>query len=314
VIVMEHHDLDPRARAIERARAETLVIDSGHQMTRVQGELRVLTRIRADRLANTAKGIYLRMALIAMAAGLACGSLGYWLRAESPERVQLHIIERDVAVGAVDERPPAIAAATVPVPLPVASASKPQTVLADLPAVASAAAVVASHALPESAKVTAPLAGPVVLPALPAVAATALPASVPLPVLVASPGKEPLPAIVRPSPKHETVATQMAVGSPVGKTQSAVAQGALEAPAAAAPRSSDGIDVVLPNRQLPRPAPPAVTPTSISADYKVVNVIEGAVVIRQGQSVRHIRIGEKMPDGQTLKNVNTDKGQFLTNP
>ncbi|CAN5462155.1 hypothetical protein BH10PSE16_BH10PSE16_03910 [soil metagenome] len=49
-------------------------------------------------------------------------------------------------------------------------------------------------------------------------------------------------------------------------------------------------------------------------DFKVVNVIEGTVIVRQGRSVRQIKVGEKMPDGQTLKSVSVDKGQFETSP
>jgi hypothetical protein len=60
---------------------------------------------------------------------------------------------------------------------------------------------------------------------------------------------------------------------------------------------------------------PTISPQpALSKDYKVVNVIEGVVIVRQGQMVRPIKVGEKMPDGQTLKSVNTDKGQFETQP
>lgn len=301
---MENHEFNPRARAIERARAEAQVIDNSHQLTRIKVELNAISRIRSDRLASTAKGVRLRMALVAVAVGIACGSLGYWLRFEPPERVQLHILERDVATAA--DTQPSFAGASVLVPLEPKSAS----VLAAMPAVAPAVAT--NPVPPDLAQVESQLAGPATTPA-PVATPVPLPISLPLPVLVSSKAKVALPPVGLPSAKGDSASTHPSNGAQVGKALPMVAERAPDAPNAA-PRSSDGIDVVLPNRAPGRPAQSAVAQASTNADYKVVNVIDGAVIVRQGQSVSQIRIGGKMPDGQTLKSVNTDKGQFETLP
>ena len=49
---------------------------------------------------------------------------------------------------------------------------------------------------------------------------------------------------------------------------------------------------------------PAVnTPIAVTMDYKVVNVWEGTVVLRQGQAVRQVKLGEKIPDVKIFKSI-----------
>ena len=37
-------------------------------------------------------------------------------------------------------------------------------------------------------------------------------------------------------------------------------------------------------------------------------------MIRQGQSVKQVKVGEKLPNGKTLESVNPDKGVFEASP
>ena len=81
---------------------------------------------------------------------------------------------------------------------------------------------------------------------------------------------------------------------------------------------TDNQDFVLPARV---PAKPVEEPkfqektaSSGSGEFRVVNVIEGAVIVRQGQTVRQYRIGDQMPNGQTLQSVDIDNGKFDSSP
>lgn len=107
--MLEYRDANPRTRAIERARAEALTIEHSNQLARVEIELRALSLIRSHRLARTAKGLRIRLTLIAAATGITCGVFGYWIRVETPAKIQLHVIEREVAVVAALETAPAVA-------------------------------------------------------------------------------------------------------------------------------------------------------------------------------------------------------------
>lgn len=55
-------------------------------------------------------------------------------------------------------------------------------------------------------------------------------------------------------------------------------------------------------------------PTSSPGDFKVVNAVEGALIVRLGQTVRQVKIGDQLPNGRILKSVDTDNLKFEVEP
>ncbi|UUZ66300.1 hypothetical protein LP417_35390 (plasmid) [Polaromonas sp. P1-6] len=230
------------------------------------------------------------MTAVAVASGIACAAAGYWLGTvgvQPQSQVQIHVLEREP--GVPYSHPSAVAvvlAAQAQLP-----ASAPPPLAAPKPSEPAVSSLRPKAAATAAAPASPPVAA-VVVPSNPA----AVP--VPLPVLIAK------PTAAAPIAK----AVNAAVALPPQPNANAPV-----APSKAPEKPAEAVEVVLPVKARPQvPKPQASAPPAISKDYKVVNVIDGIVIVRQGQSVRQVHIGEKMPDGQTLKSVNTDKGQFET--
>ena len=155
-----------------------------------------------------------------------------------------------------------------------------------------------------------------------AVLMAALPASQPTTDLLA--------AVIALPPSPETIQKSLAASEPVPAMEKKVVQPvtithpvSLVVKPVTRPvdrvsnQAPEDAEIVIVDKR-PAPAakpaiPPAVnTQIAVTTEYKVVNVLEGTVVVRQGQSVRQVKLGEKMPDGKILKSVNVDKGQFET--
>lgn len=83
-------------------------------------------------------------------------------------------------------------------------------------------------------------------------------------------------------------------------------------------KGNDEAEVVLPTRSVPNETvdPRFQEKASIAtgSDFKVVNVIDGALIVRQGEAVRQFQIGDQLPSGKTLKSVNAENGKFEVAP
>lgn len=309
--MLEYCDANPRTRAIARARAEALTIEHSNQLARVEIELRALSLIRSHRLARTAKGLRIRLTLIAAATGITCGVFGYWIRAETPGKVQLHVIEREVAVVANLETTPAVVSfsgESSQVPESAVSAPRPASPTSP-----------SSQAEPQ--QTTNRLAVLPVAPVLgkpPTTSLAPVPVLVPIPVRTLVIAQPQVARLAQPQAKQlekpKTVLGVPTKAADPGSNSQVGTTSATQDAVAAVPKLAEANDVILPVKPQLMPRQPAVVAVAPSTDYKVVNVIEGTVMVRQGQSVRQIRIGEKMPDGQILKSVNVEKGEFETLP
>ena len=129
------------------------------------------------------------------------------------------------------------------------------------------------------------------------------------------------PVIVKANPPPAVIRYQVATRPPLpqpAQTQRLAANSNRGTDKKTAEAPTDNQDFVLPARV---PAKPVEEPkfqektaSSNTGEFRVVNVIEGAVIVRQGQTVRQYRIGDQMPNGQTLKSVDIDTGKFDSSP
>ena len=51
-------------------------------------------------------------------------------------------------------------------------------------------------------------------------------------------------------------------------------------------------------------------PVGDTTDFKVTSVMDDFVMIRQGQSAKQVKVGEKLPNGRTLESVYFDRSAF----
>ena len=129
------------------------------------------------------------------------------------------------------------------------------------------------------------------------------------------------PVTVKANPPPAVIRYQVAARPPLpqpAQTQRLAANSNRGTDKKTADAPTDNQDFVLPARVPPKPQEEPKfqekTASSGSGEFRVVNVIEGAVIVRQGQTVRQYRIGEQMPNGQTLKSVDIDSGKFESSP
>lgn len=83
--------------------------------------------------------------------------------------------------------------------------------------------------------------------------------------------------------------------------------------------SDQEAEVVLPVRVTPKEISEArfqemAQISTTGNEFKVVNVIEGAVVVRQGQTVKQFKVGDQLPSGKILKSVDTESLKFEVSP
>lgn len=280
---------DPRARARERAMAESQAVAMRQSQERLKRELQTIAVIRKERLAKSKDGMRRRLLAVAAATGMVCVAVGYAVGTKSPAPAQLHILERiepapaSVAVADAGLQGNSAQSALGANPAPIQE--KP------VPHVAEQAATQAQQR-PASAS------------------AAQQPASVPL----ALPSPLPLPFNTQAVPARQRASAVQA------QSQSRLAAESMASLPAAKPtvKPPEDSDFVLSSTRA-KAVPEVKAAEAVPAQpggiaFKVVNVIEGTVIVRQGQSVKQIKVGEKMPDGQTLKSVSVDKGLFETSP
>ena len=272
--------------AYRRATAESRAMLDSQAIQRVAREIEVIAAVRSARLAK--RSSRRRRYVLNAAACIVCVAAGFGLSllatatppAEKMAKVEAKPKTKEWVGPIMNE--PANSVASYPSASSAIVVPKPQPVNVQAP-VAKVAQVVAV------AKVAAPVAAaPVTIKANPS----------PPVIRYQAPARPPLP--------QPAQTQRLAAGSNRGTDKKLA-----EAP-------TDNQDFVLPARV---PAKPVEEPkfqektaSSGSGEFRVVNVIEGAVIVRQGQTVRQYRIGDQMPNGQTLKSVDTDTGKFDSSP
>jgi hypothetical protein len=109
--------------------------------------------------------------------------------------------------------------------------------------------------------------------------------------------------------------------APTHKTKTPVVPAMAISPTVAikpAGKSETDAEVVLPARlSKQEPSESRFQEKSASGsgnDFKVVNVIDGALIVRQGQTVRQFKIGDQLPSGKILKSVDTESLKFEVSP
>ena len=129
------------------------------------------------------------------------------------------------------------------------------------------------------------------------------------------------PVIVKANPPPAVIRYQVASRPPLpqpAQTQRLAAnsnRGIDKKTADAPPENQDFVlPARVPAKLVEEPKFQEKTASSNTGEFRVVNVIEGAVIVRQGQAVRQYRIGDQMPNGQTLKSVDIDTGKFDSSP
>lgn len=284
---------DPRARARERAMAESQAVAMRQSQERLKRELQTIAVIRKERLAKSKDGMRRHLLAVAAATGMVCVAVGYAVGTKSPAPAQLHIVERigpaPASVAVADAALQRNAAQSAPSANPAPIQEKPAA------HVAEQAATQAQQRPASASAALQPASVPLALP-------SPLPLPLPLPFNAqAVPAKQRVPAVQAQSQ------SRLAAESMASLTAAK--------PTVKPPEDSDFVLSSTRTRTVPEvKAAEAVLAQPGGLAFKVVNVIEGTVIVRQGQSVKQIKVGEKMPDGQTLKSVSVDKGQFETSP
>lgn len=305
VVVDDMGEPSPRARAMERAKAETEAIAHVKRLERVEVELRTIAIIRGNRLRQSKKAQLTRLGLACLAAGIGCGYVGY-------------------LVGAAPAKPPPSIAASVAEP--VTPAINPATTIVarqpDQPSLAANVGAVPGNTEPSRvvvdaapipattpdsvrsvvgvAATTGPLANLVPVPNMPARQVASMPSVAPRPALVPVPVKTPNPplkpmVVAKPVVRQETTRPSTQTVTDLKPVES-------------------GVDVTLARPRQALKQAEATKPVSDAQDFKVTSVMDGFVMIRQGQSVKQVKVGEKLPNGKTLESVNPDKGVFEASP
>lgn len=282
-----------RSRAIERAVAETKAIAEREAQERLNRELAAISIVRKARIAATEGAIRRKIVTVASLTGIFFAVIGYVAGVQNSSKVQLHVLGREAPILAGNQavqvaRSNGQAIPPVNLTSPVLlSTVGPSVALPVVVQGSTATLVTTTSALPSVASRAVPL------PPFAPVVRTVQPMP-PVNVVTASRTLQQAPSsLADAKPVENPAEDSEIVLSPRPKPEKDKSQ----AIAASILRTNTSDDVAVG-----------------SSDFKVVNLLEGTVVVRQGQSVRQVKVGEKMPDGQVLKNVNVDKGQFETIP
>lgn len=300
-VVDDMEERSPRARAMERARAETEAIAHVKRLERVEVELRTIAIIRGNRLRQSKKAQLTRLGLACLAAGIGCGYVGYLIgaapakplqsiaasvaapitpainatttiEARQPEQPSL-----EANVGAVQGKtePPRIVVEATPIPATTPDSVRSVSGVATAPGLLTSLVPVAN------------------VPARPVASMASV---APRPALVPIPARSPSPPL-RP----------VIVAKPVVRQE--VSRPAIQAVTETKPVES-GVDVTLARSRQASKQVVATKSGTDPQDFKVTSVMDGFVMIRQGQSVVQVKVGEKLPNGKTVQTVNPEKGSF----
>lgn len=83
-------------------------------------------------------------------------------------------------------------------------------------------------------------------------------------------------------------------------------------------KGNDDAEVVLPSRLVKQEPVDSKfqekTQTTSQRYFKVVNAIEGALIIQEGQTVKQFKIGDKLPNGKILSSVDPENLKFEVDP
>lgn len=301
VAVDDMDERSPRARAMERARAETETIVHVKRLERVEVELRTIAIIRGNRLRQSKKAQLTRLGLACLAAGIGCGYVGYLVGAAPAKPAQ--------SIAAIAPAP--VIPASSPVPTMEARQTEQPSLTANVLAVTlkpePSRAMVEATPVPDTtpdsvrsvfgvAAATGPLTSLVPVSNVPARPVANMASAAPRPALVPVPVKTPNPPL-----------KPLMIAKPVVRQEASrpSAQSVTEL----RPVES-GVDVTLARPRQALKQAETTKPVSDAQDFKVTSVMDGFVMIRQGQSVKQVKVGEKLPNGKTLESVNPDKGVF----
>lgn len=298
---------DSRSHAIERALAESQAIARTQEMGRIKQELQAIQAARRERVAKSSVGQRRRLIAVAVGTGLLCAVAGYAVGTKSSPQVQRHVIEREAEPASIAKVAASSATGQTALP-PGIPTGRPDG------AIVVADSSQSANLPPGAPKGAVPFNIPVAQAG----------GQIPVPVLTASVKTTDTAVQSKPSPLPSPAAKLS-----TNRTAAIAARDPAEKKALTAlednaivltPREKKG-DKTRPDQAAPPVQPsasastaPAATVVAAGASFKVVNILEGTVVVRQGQSVCQVKVGEKMPDGQVLKSVNLDKGEFETLP
>lgn len=300
VVVDDMGELYPRTRAVDRARAESEAIAHVKRLQRVEVELHTLETIRKERLWQTKKAQLTRLGFACLAVGITCGAAGYLIGALPAKSLQ------SIAARQPTGNLPGSPATTLPSRQPGQPPSE-QTADAQPGKIESAHVAVEptlSHTTsPDSLRsvtsVTASTSSltPLVpvaisLPPIPASVALIAPKPVAVPFPVKALNQQARPLVVAKPVVHHDASRPLA--------QSVLELKPVES----------GVDVTLAKPRQALKQAESTKPISDPLDFKVTSVMDGFVMIRQGQSVKQVKVGEKLPNGKTVQAVNPEKGSF----
>lgn len=309
-------EVNPRARAIKRALAETKAIARQQDQPRLTRELQTIAVVRKERIASSRAGERRRLTAVAIGVALVCLVAGYFVGHGSRGSVQIHTIEREAVATAGTASITAIQANSAqPTIVSTQGSEQPGPAVPAVPAITVIPVVPVEPAVPtaleepvQNAAAAAKSEKTLVLggtgsanAANTAITSNASNPKAPqqaaaLRKVAAKQSLESRPALITQSVDIKPSPAKAQEDAEIVIRQKALVDAPVAAPAVAGSTSGKG------------------EPVRAAAAFKVVNIFDSTVIVRQGQTVRQIKVGEKMPDGQTLKSINADKGQFETMP